>query len=115
MSYLHKLLMLLTGNFGKKGSSYIPTMMAQSLGVADGKRARLITRRGSVEVLVEVSDRVQRGHLPCRTDSASTIPQQTSREISVGVGPNELTRIQDRDWVAGTPWHKSTPALVEAL
>ena len=28
VSYLHKLLMLLTGNFGKKGSSYIPTMMA---------------------------------------------------------------------------------------
>src|SRR5260370_17482029 len=28
VSYLHKLLVLLTGNFGKKGSSYIPTMMA---------------------------------------------------------------------------------------
>ena len=28
VSYLHKLLMLLTGNFGKKGSAYIPTMMA---------------------------------------------------------------------------------------
>ena len=28
VSYLHKLLILLTGNFGKKGLSYIPTMMA---------------------------------------------------------------------------------------
>jgi anaerobic selenocysteine-containing dehydrogenase len=27
VSYLHKLLMLLTGNFGKKGSAFIPTMM----------------------------------------------------------------------------------------
>src|SRR5271157_5742191 len=28
VSYLHKLLILLTGNFGKKGSAYVPTMMA---------------------------------------------------------------------------------------
>jgi anaerobic selenocysteine-containing dehydrogenase len=28
VSYLHKLLLLLTGNFGKKGSAFIPTMMA---------------------------------------------------------------------------------------
>ena len=28
---------------------------------------------------------------------------------------DELTRSEDRDWVAGTPWHKHTPARVEAL
>jgi hypothetical protein len=31
------------------------------------------------------------------------------------VGPNELTRSEDRDWLAGTPWHKSTPARIERL
>ena len=51
----------------------------------------------------------------CRTDSASTFPQRTAQRVSAGVGPNELTRSEDRDWVAGTPWHKSTPARVEAL
>ena len=87
VSYLHKLLMLLTGNFGKKGSSYIPTMMAQSLGVADGKRARLITRRGSVEVLVEVSDRVRRGHLSLPNGLGLDYPATDVQRISVGVGP----------------------------
>ncbi len=32
-----------------------------------------------------------------------------------GVAPNELTHGADRDWLAGTPWHKHTPARVEAL
>ena len=29
--------------------------------------------------------------------------------------PNELTHGADRDWLAGTPWHKHTPARLEAL
>ena len=37
------------------------------------------------------------------------------RAVATGVSPNELTRSEDRDWVAGTPWHKHTPARVEAL
>ncbi|MEZ4283082.1 MAG: hypothetical protein R3F21_26105, partial [Myxococcota bacterium] len=32
-----------------------------------------------------------------------------------GIAPNELTRSEDRDPIAGTPWHKSTPARIEAL
>ena len=35
--------------------------------------------------------------------------------VATGVSPNELTRSEDRDRVAGTPWHKHTPARVEAL
>jgi len=31
------------------------------------------------------------------------------------VSANELTRAEDCDWIAGTPWHKSTPARVEAI
>ena len=36
-------------------------------------------------------------------------------EDAVGVAPNELTGIDRRDPVAGTPWHKNVPARVEAL
>ena len=50
-----------------------------------------------------------------RTGSGSTIPMGAARRVATGVSPNELTRAEDRDWVAGTPWHKYTPARVEAL
>ena len=32
-----------------------------------------------------------------------------------GVAPNELTAVEDRDWLAGTPWHKHVPARIEAV
>ncbi len=88
---------------------------AKNIGVADGKRARLTTRRGSVEVLVNVSDRMQRGHLSLPNGLGLDFPAADGRRVAAGVGPNELTRSEDRDWVAGTPWHKTTPARVEAL
>lgn len=30
-----------------------------------------------------------------------------------GVAPNEPTSGADRDWLAGTPWHKHVPARIE--
>ena len=35
--------------------------------------------------------------------------------VVTGVAPNELTDNQDRDLFAGTPWHKSVPARIEAV
>ena len=35
--------------------------------------------------------------------------------IVTGVAPNELTASDDRDPWAGTPWHKSVPARLEAI
>jgi hypothetical protein len=43
------------------------------------------------------------------------LPDASGGRVGTGVSPNELTRSEDRDWVAGTPWHKHTPARVEAL
>ena len=88
---------------------------ARSVGVADGKRARLSTRRGSVEVLVQISDRMQRGHLSLPNGLGLDFPATDGQRVQAGVGPNELTGSEDRDWIAGTPWHKSTPAHVEPL
>jgi formate dehydrogenase len=31
------------------------------------------------------------------------------------VAPNELTVTEDRDWFAGTPFHKHVPARIEAV
>ena len=79
------------------------------------ERARLTTRRGSVEVLVEVSDRMQTGHLSLPNGLGLDFPGIDGAIGTAGVAPNELTRSEDRDWLAGTPWHKSTPARVETL
>ncbi|MDX2088358.1 MAG: molybdopterin dinucleotide binding domain-containing protein, partial [Kofleriaceae bacterium] len=88
---------------------------AKRLGVADGGRVRVSTRRGSAEVSVELSDRMQPGHVSLPNGLGLDFPNGEGGYAAVGVSPNELTRSEDRDWVAGTPWHKHTPARVEAL
>lgn len=88
---------------------------AKRAGVADGGRARLSTRRGSAEISVEVSDRMQPGHISLPNGLGLDFPDASGALVATGVSPNELTRSEDRDWVAGTPWHKHTPARVEAL
>ena len=86
---------------------------AQKVGVADGGRVRLTTRRGSAVVPVEVSDRMQPGHVSLPNGLGLAFPTPEGPHVA-GVAPNELTRSEDRDWVAGTPWHKSVPARIEA-
>ena len=43
----------------------------------------------------------------------ATSPDGTS--VVHGIAPNELTSSEDRDWLAGTPWHKYVPARIEAV
>ena len=88
---------------------------ASDLGVADGDRVRLSTKRGSVEVPIEVSDMMQRGHvsLPNGLGLDSTSPD--GNRVRTGVAVNELTSVEDGDWLAGTPWHKHVPARIEAI
>jgi anaerobic selenocysteine-containing dehydrogenase len=88
---------------------------AKRIGVSDGGRARLHTRRGSAEVAVEISDRMQAGHVSLPNGMGLDFPGAAGAAVATGVSPNELTRGEDRDWLAGTPWHKHTPARVEAL
>ena len=88
---------------------------AKRVGVADGGRVRLSTRRGSAEVSVELSDRMQPGHISLPNGLGLDFPGADGARVTTGVAPNDLTRGEDRDWLAGTPWHKHTPARVEAL
>ena len=85
---------------------------ADRLGLAAGGRARVTTRRGSAEVDVEISDRMQAGHISLPNGTGTAHPG--AKDIG-GIAPNELTSTEDRDPIAGTPWHKSTAARVEAL
>ncbi len=88
---------------------------AKRLGVAAGGRARVSTRRGSAEVDVEISDRMQPGHVSLPNGLGLDFPDASGERVATGVAPNELTHGADRDWFAGTPWHKHTPARIEAL
>jgi anaerobic selenocysteine-containing dehydrogenase len=72
------------------------------------------TRRGSLVASVEVHDGMQPGHVSLPNGLGLDHPEGEVRVVT-GVAPNELTASDDRDPWAGTPWHKSVPARVEAL
>ena len=88
---------------------------AEAAGAIDGGRVRLTTRRGSAEVMVEISDRMSPGHIALPNGLGLDFPDASGERVTTGVSPNELTRSQDCDWLAGTPWHKHTPARVEVV
>ena len=85
------------------------------LGLDDGGMARLVTRRGTVEVRVESSDRMQVGQLALPNGLGVDYPQDDGTRQQAGAAPNELTAAEHRDPFVGTPWHKSVPARLEAL
>ena len=70
-----------------------------------------IIRQGGVQV----SDRMQRGHISLPNGLGLDFPGADGNRVVAGVGPNELTRSEDRERIAGIPWHKSTPARLEPL
>jgi formate dehydrogenase len=88
---------------------------AERMGIVNGGRARLTTKRDSVEVSVEVSAAMLPGHVSLPNGLGLDYPDGEGNATVTGVPPNELTATEDRDWLAGTPWHKHVPARVEAV
>ena len=89
--------------------------LAQRLGVADGSRVAVVTKRGRAEAPVEVTDAMQPGHIILPNGYGVAYPDEDGRPVVIGVAPNELTASEDRDWLAGTPWHKHVKARVEVV
>ncbi len=87
---------------------------AVRLGITEGGRARVTTRRASVIVAVEITDTLQPGHASLPNGLGVSYPDSEGGSDVNGVAPNELTASGDRDWLAGTPWHKHVPARIEA-
>jgi formate dehydrogenase len=102
-------------NKDREGALRLHPDDAAKAGVVHGGRARLHTRGGTAEVHVEVSDRMQPGHCSLPNGQGMDFPAAVGETVFTGVALNELTRGADRDAFAGTPWHKYTPARVEAL
>ncbi|MEV0385063.1 molybdopterin-dependent oxidoreductase [Nonomuraea sp. NPDC050643] len=96
----------------RDGALRVSRADADSLGLADGDRARITTRRGSAEVLVEISPMMRQGHVALPNGLGVT---ETPDAASVGVAPNDLTSSDHRDPIAGTPYHKHVPARLEPI
>jgi formate dehydrogenase len=88
---------------------------ALRLGLATGARARIVTAAGSAEAVVEVSDAMQPGHISLPNGQGVDYPGADGASVLTGVPANELTSLEWRDPLAGTPWHKHVPARVEAV
>jgi formate dehydrogenase len=88
---------------------------ANRIGLTDNATALLTTRRGSVEVIVEVSDRMQVGTISLPNGLGLSYPDNKGVNQVTGASPNELTALEDRDPWVGTPWHKHVPARLESV
>ncbi|RLC59420.1 MAG: molybdopterin oxidoreductase family protein [Chloroflexi bacterium] len=99
----------------RAGSLRINPGDAANLGLSEGDLARVSTRGGAAVTPVEISDRMQSGHVSLPNGLGLDYSGIDLEANPIGVAPNDLTSLDERDWFAGTPWHKSVPANVEAV
>jgi anaerobic selenocysteine-containing dehydrogenase len=97
------------------GALRIAPADADRLGVEPGDPVRVTTKRGSAVGVADVDDSMQPGHVALPNGLGLDFPGGEGAPVVTGVAPNELTASEDRDWLAGTPWHKHVPANVERL
>ncbi|MFH8470912.1 molybdopterin-dependent oxidoreductase [Streptomyces sp. NPDC017991] len=96
---------------GADGALRMSPLDVERLGLTLGARARLTTSRGSLEVVVEPTDRMQPGHVSLPNGfGLGGHPAAVA-----GIAPNELTATEHRDPWFGTPFHKHVPARVEPV
>ncbi len=100
---------------GRYGTLRISPQDAEALGCADGEVLRVVTRRGEVEAEVEISDMMQPGNISLPNGQGLDYRNAEGEVVRRGVAPNEVTDCTQRDFLAGTPWHKYVPARLERL
>ncbi|MEM9623333.1 MAG: molybdopterin-dependent oxidoreductase [Pseudomonadota bacterium] len=88
---------------------------ALALGLQEASRARLQTKRGTAEVLIELDDRMQPGTISLPNGLGLSYPDAAGQNQRAGVYLNELTDLADRDPWVGTPYHKHVRARLEPL
>ena len=98
-----------------EGALWMNPEDAAHLGVKSGGRVRVITKRGSAETMVELTDSMLPGHVSLPNGTGLWYLDREGQEFQNGVAPNDLTTTEDRDWFAGTPFHKHVRARIEAI
>ena len=99
----------------KIGTLRISAQDAQHFKIMNGDTVKLSTKRASVLVEVEVTDMMQPGHISLPNGVGLDYVDDNGNRLKKGIAPNELTAIEDKDIIAGTPWHKFVPARLEAI
>lgn len=100
---------------GVYGALRISVQDAAALTCETGDRLRLSTRRHSADVIVEVSDMMQQGHVSLPNGTGLHYTNEEGDVVQEGVAPNEFSDFKRRDFLAGTPWHKHIPAKLEKV
>ncbi len=88
---------------------------AMALGVEDGDRIRLSTAAGTADPIIMIDEAMQPGHISLPNGYGLSYPDEHGEHHTAGVAPNELTSLDWKDTIAGTPWHKHVPARLERL
>jgi anaerobic selenocysteine-containing dehydrogenase len=100
---------------GPFGTLRINPQDAAGLGCTEGDWVRVTTRRGSADAPVEISSELQPGHVSLPNGHGIDYHQADGTLVRRGVALNELTSVEDRDPIAGTPWHKHVAARLDRL
>lgn len=98
---------------GAEGALRMAAEDATALGLDNGAPATIHTPGGKATVVVEISPRMQRGHVSLPNGLGLDNGLGSNTPVRHGAATNELTSSQHRDEYAGTPWHKHVPARVE--
>lgn len=87
---------------------------AKAYGIKNGDTVMLTTKRASLLVQVEVTDMMRPGHISLPNGTGLAYDDGSGQIQQKGIAPNELTATEDKDIIAGTPWHKHIPARITA-
>src|SRR5262249_35248008 len=87
---------------------------AARIGLTEGGRARLTTKRASVVVTIAIDDAMSTGHVAL-PHGLGVDHAEGDQRVRPGPAPNDLTASGYRDPWVGTPWHKSVAARLEAV
>ena len=94
---------------------YIHPEDAARMNLGDGSSARVTSERGSMDVIIELNERMMRGHMSLPNGMGLDYPDEQGQMKATGTSPNELTWSSFADEYVGTPWHKTVPVRIEAI
>ncbi len=100
---------------GAMGGLRVSPEDAEHLQLTSGDLVKLSTQRGAAQVHIEISEMMQPGHISLPNGLGLDYLDANGQIIRQGAAPNELTRSEDRDIIAGTPWHKHVPARITTI
>ena len=99
----------------RNGAMRVNPTDAERIGLKTGDRAICRSKRGAVEVEVLVDNGTQSGVVSLPHGFGMMYTDADGKLVQNGPAVNLLTAAEDRDPIAGTPWHKHVRVNVERI